>query len=216
MTISAMIDGRAQGGTTNVPTSMTDWLGMLASVGCAIHCAAMPLVISFLPMLGLSFLADESFHKVMVGVCLLIAVAAFVPGWRRHRRWLPLAIASVGLTMIATAAFALEGTCCSGCALPAETTALNTTVVSVSGESVNDPGQFVCTDACCELCHEEAGDDSSAIGSSDATTSFATSWLMWITPLGGLVLVTAHLINHRFVCRCGCCPSEPVLEGASE
>lgn len=42
-----------------------DWLGMIASIGCAIHCAAMPFVIAYLPALGLSFLADEAFHKWM-------------------------------------------------------------------------------------------------------------------------------------------------------
>ena len=42
-----------------------DWLGIVASVGCAIHCAAMPFVFAYLPALGLSFLADEAFHKWM-------------------------------------------------------------------------------------------------------------------------------------------------------
>ena len=40
-----------------------DWAGMIASIGCAIHCAAMPLVLAYLPTLGLSWLADEVFHK---------------------------------------------------------------------------------------------------------------------------------------------------------
>ena len=30
-----------------------DWLGVSASVLCAIHCAAMPFVVGFLPLLGL-------------------------------------------------------------------------------------------------------------------------------------------------------------------
>ena len=51
-----------------------DLVGIIASIGCALHCAAMPFVISYLPSLGLSFLADESFHKVMALACFLIAI----------------------------------------------------------------------------------------------------------------------------------------------
>ena len=54
-----------------------DWAGMLASIGCAIHCAAMPLVIGYLPLLGIGWLADESFHQVMTGICFVLAAAAF-------------------------------------------------------------------------------------------------------------------------------------------
>lgn len=191
--------------STTTRAAMSDWVGVLASVGCAIHCAAMPFVVSFLPMLGLSFLADDSFHKVMVGVCLLIVVAAFMPGWRRHRRWLPIAIASVGLTLIATAAFALEGECCATCAPVAGRASI------ADGELVATQTTAVCTDACCEHCvmAEQAEPPANVAVALPATSS----WLWLITPLGGLVLVTAHLTNHRFVCRCGCCPSEPTELG---
>ena len=77
-------------------SSWRDWLGVVASVGCAIHCAAMPFVFAYLPALGLSFLADEAFHKWMALVCFLIAIVAFVPGIRKHKigplfRW-PLSV----------------------------------------------------------------------------------------------------------------------------
>ena len=49
-----------------------DWVGITASVGCAIHCAAMPFVIAYLPAFGLSFLADEAFHKWMALICCLL------------------------------------------------------------------------------------------------------------------------------------------------
>lgn len=72
-------------------SSWRDSLGILASIGCAIHCAAMPFVVRFLPMLGLSFLADESFHQWMAVGCFFIALAAFVPGIFQHGRFAPLA-----------------------------------------------------------------------------------------------------------------------------
>ncbi len=197
-----------QSAATTTHAAMTDWVGVLASVGCAIHCAAMPFVVSFLPMLGLSFLADESFHQVMVGVCLLIAVAAFAPGWRQHRRWLPIGIASVGLAMIASAAFALEGECCAACVAGVDS------AVVANSEMMEAPKAVVCTDACCEHCAATEQSEPTVIAA--AAVPAASSWLWLITPLGGMVLVTAHLTNHRFVCRCGCCPSEPTDLGSSE
>ncbi|MEM0925351.1 MAG: MerC domain-containing protein, partial [Planctomycetota bacterium] len=54
----AVADGSVSG---SVLSGWSDWIGMIASIGCAIHCAAMPFVIAYLPSLGLSFLSDESF-----------------------------------------------------------------------------------------------------------------------------------------------------------
>ena len=47
-------------------TRWSDWLGVIAAIGCAIHCAAMPLIIAYLPALGLSFLADEEIGRAHV------------------------------------------------------------------------------------------------------------------------------------------------------
>jgi hypothetical protein len=172
----------------------TDVIGVVASIACAIHCAAMPFIVGFLPALGLSFLADDSFHKVMVGVCSLVAASAFIPGLRRHGRLLPIMVASVGLGMISIAAFALEGECCPSCEL---TTTASSTEVQLGAE------------ACCEHCVAEPNKPIVANAQAKTTdTSIVSSFFPWITPLGGLLLVTAHLTNRRFSCLCGCCTSE--------
>ncbi|MGB7328850.1 MAG: MerC domain-containing protein [Rubripirellula sp.] len=178
-----------------------DRIGIVASIGCAIHCAAMPFVISSLPALGLSFLADESFHRWMALACFVIALTAFVPGFRQHRRWMPAAIAIAGLSMISIAAFGFAGDCCTACALP------QTSSVAAT-----------CTNACCEHCAAEAATEqaASAITNADiATASIASQELVtrlapWMTPLGGTLLVFAHLLNRRFGCLCGCCETEPL------
>ena len=95
-----------------VDASWKDFLGIAASTGCAIHCAAMPIVIGYLPLLGLEFLADETFHQWMVLICFVIAIAAFVPGWRNHGRLLPATLGIVGLCIIAATAFFIPDTCC--------------------------------------------------------------------------------------------------------
>ncbi|TWT73348.1 MerC domain-containing protein [Allorhodopirellula solitaria] len=198
MKIHALTATAAQPGSST-PLAMTNGLGMLASIACAIHCAAMPFVIAFLPMLGLSFLADESFHKVMVVVCLLLGAFAFVPGWKRHRRWLPSGIAALGLVLIATAAFALEGECCDAC---------ESDIASQSA-----PVE-ACTDACCSSC-EVASSDTASETPQVQEASLVVPLLPWITPLGGLLLVWAHLTNHHFTCRCGCCPGDKNKHGDS-
>ncbi len=206
-------------------SSWSDWIGMVASIGCAIHCAAMPFVIASLPALGLSFLADESFHQWMAVVCFVIALAAFVPGWRKHRRLLPAAVGVVGLTFICTAAFGLAGECCPSCQFVPE-----------GSEQV-----VACEDACCEHCAAEeaiaaealAATEAPAAGESLASTAetsssvtqasiaplpssgFLSAIAPWLTPVGGIVLVVAHLLNRRFGCLCGCCEA-PEPAGSEE
>ena len=183
-------------------------MGVGASVLCAIHCAAMPFVAVFLPMLGLSFLMDSAFHQVMVVVCSTIAICAFIPGLRRHRRIFPICVGVVGLSLISTAAFALEDHCCESCAALAQ-----------SAESSLVSAAVECTEGCCtpkepSLPMETAAAQSDSIATIGETTekSFLSSLTPWITSLGGLLLVAAHLTNRHFSCRCGCCPAESNVE----
>ena len=160
-------------------SSWADWAGMTASVGCAIHCAAMPLVLAYLPTFGLGWLADEGFHRWMAIFCCVLAVAAFVPGWRSHRSWTPLAWGAVGLILLNTAAFGLEGGCCPSC----------------------DAATVACADEGCTACVAEAP-------TMEASPPVAASFVPFMTPLGGVLLVVGHLINHRKRCCCqgdNCC-----------
>lgn len=182
-------------------TGTSDLLGIIASIGCAIHCAAMPFVIAYLPALGLSFLADEAFHKWMALVCFLIAIAAFVPGIRKHGNWMPVSIAAFGLVFITFAAFGLAGECCASCSSAAPT-------AEVSGSTATDTACAACED--CDHCHSLAAPEESgatlAIASDSVTDKGLLSTLApWITPFGGVLLVSAHLLNRRYGCLCGCC-----------
>ncbi|MEM9352304.1 MAG: MerC domain-containing protein [Planctomycetota bacterium] len=159
-----------------------DRAGLVASVACAIHCAAMPLVIGYLPMLGLSWLADESFHKVMALVCFGLAALAFLPGWRRHGSLAPVLVGSTGVVLLAVAAFGLE---CDGCATCSET----------SLAAAEEP---VCSATDCAHCAEA---EPETVGEAAAVGSIA--WFTpLVTPLGGVLLVAGHLTNHRKSCAC--------------
>ncbi|MFG0290288.1 MAG: MerC domain-containing protein [Rhodopirellula sp. JB044] len=187
----------------NLTETWRDWVGITASIGCAIHCAAMPFVIAYLPMLGLSFLADESFHQWMALVCFLIAMAAFVPGFRTHKRLLPGVIAAMGLVLITGAAFGMAGECCAACSTDA-------------GAIATEAGT-ACTDACCEHCAAEQSAQQAVAPPANTETQMSSFFPFaafgpWITPIGGLFLVVAHLLNRRFGCLCGCC--EPASQSA--
>ncbi len=213
----------------NSSTAWKDWIGIIASVGCAIHCAAMPLVIGFLPSLGLSFLADESCHMWMALVCFAIALMAFVPGWRRHRRLQPMMIGGCGVVLITGAAFGVSGNCCELC----NDTALGHTPTRECTDSCCEPiagndnasvtqYSHVATEKLaaveCTECFDRNRNSSKSLADSaaepvrlsvvqvDSESPVFQGWLWpWITPFGGMLLVSAHLLNRRWGCQCGCC-----------
>lgn len=177
-----------------------DSVGIIASIGCAIHCAAMPFVVAYLPALGLNFLLDESFHKWMALVCFLIAIAAFIPGIRKHRNWLPVSIGGCGLIFITFAAFGLAGECCPTCEAAAGSAGNSTAHQSVGAATGCDE----CDE--CASCDSEAADLKAAfISEAGKEKDLLSTLAPWITPIGGLLLVAAHLLNRRFGFLCGCC-----------
>lgn len=208
------------------PSPWSDRVGIIASVGCAIHCAAMPFVIAWLPALGLSFLAKEGFHQWMAVLCFGLALAAFVPGWRSHRRLLPAVIGATGLILITGAAFGLEGDCCAACQ--------DAQSAAVAAEPASPDLEATCTSDNCAFCAAErraaeterraAKTEREASGHSESETvamaGFAPSGnhallktiTPWLTPIGGLLLVSAHLLNRWFGSQCGCCPTAPDAE----
>jgi len=185
------------------PSTFRDWLGIVASIGCAIHCAAMPFVFAYLPAMGLSFLADESFHKWMALVCFLIAIVAFIPGIRKHGNWTPISIASVGLILITFAAFGLAGECCASCAAGSSNTA-NASLLASDGSDEGCAQCAQCTD-CASCCEGNEAAINALVSANAADKTMLSTLAPWITPFGGLLLVSAHLLNRRHGCLCGCC-----------
>lgn len=78
-----------------------DKAGAAASLTCAIHCAVLPLVITLLPLLGLTFLADERLEWGLLGLSALLGVSSLCLGFREHGRRHALVILAIGLSLIA-------------------------------------------------------------------------------------------------------------------
>ncbi len=78
-----------------------DKAGATASLTCAVHCAAMPLAVTLLPLVGLSFLADERLEWSLLGLSALLGVSSLCLGFREHGHRRALAILAVGLSLVA-------------------------------------------------------------------------------------------------------------------
>ena len=87
---------------------LVDTIGAFLSFSCAVHCVAMPLLVTILPLLGLGFLASERAELIIIGAVAL-ALGSVVWGIRNHRSWRAFLILVVAVAFIATAHIATEG-----------------------------------------------------------------------------------------------------------
>ncbi|MBN8548058.1 MAG: MerC domain-containing protein [Deltaproteobacteria bacterium] len=62
-----------------------DKIGACLSFACAIHCIAMPFIITVLPLLGLGILAHSSFETFMFIITISLATASLCWGTYIHR-----------------------------------------------------------------------------------------------------------------------------------
>lgn len=85
-----------------------DNIGVFVSSACAIHCLALPLVVTFLPLVGLGFLAGEPAEFALIGAVLL-AAGSVVAGVKYHRRWRAFLTLVLAVGVIATGYMAVEG-----------------------------------------------------------------------------------------------------------
>ena len=203
-----------------------DWTGLAASIACGIHCAAMPLLLSYLPSFGLSWLAHEGFHQWMTVACFLFAAAAFVPGWRKHKSLVPAFSGVIGITLLSLSAFVFGDECCAAAAQNQGSQSAACTDAACTDAACADAAcaDAACTDAACTdaACTDAACTDAACadaactacseeeIGQSPEVSTqyqFAT-FTNWLSPLGGLFLVIGHIANHRKNCTCSsghCC-----------
>jgi hypothetical protein len=81
---------------------VADRVGATASLLCALHCAALPFVLTVLPALGLGFLADHRFERTFIALASVLALTTLIRGYRRHRMPGALSILVPGLILLWT------------------------------------------------------------------------------------------------------------------
>lgn len=80
-----------------------DGFGAIASWACAVHCLALPIFITILPLAGLGFLLSETTEFIFIFISITIALLSFLPAYVKQHRKLHsvfLAISGVGLILL--------------------------------------------------------------------------------------------------------------------
>lgn len=68
---------------------LTGKIGIWASVLCGVHCMAMPLVISFLPLLGISLISSWWFDVLMLLIAVGMSTLSLCWGYAQHGKFHP-------------------------------------------------------------------------------------------------------------------------------
>ncbi len=88
---------------------LLDKTGATFSWLCAMHCLAMPFLISFLPLLGVSFLAHEGIEYIIVGISIVIALVTLLPAYfKQHRKIRTLLLFVSGICFVVFADLLFE------------------------------------------------------------------------------------------------------------
>jgi hypothetical protein len=77
-----------------------DQWGMFASISCAIHCAALPLIATALPLLGLEFLANIWVEITMIIISLILGTWSLLVSIKEHKNMLPMLALVAGFLFI--------------------------------------------------------------------------------------------------------------------
>jgi hypothetical protein len=88
--------------TNNSTTNRLERIGFWLSLACAVHCLAMPVVITLLPFVGSTILADHETELYVMGGSWLLAGVLLYVDFKKHQNWLPLLLlmSSVGVKLL--------------------------------------------------------------------------------------------------------------------
>lgn len=76
------------------------WMSLL----CAVHCAALPLLLVLAPAIGSRFIASDLLEWIMIGFAVIIALWSIGRGYfREHHKRLPAVILLAGILLVVLA-----------------------------------------------------------------------------------------------------------------
>lgn len=78
-----------------------DIFGILASLLCAIHCLALPILLSVSSLAFLDFLGNQWIEYSVIILSIVIAFYSLLPNYKQHRKITPLVIVLTGFLLIA-------------------------------------------------------------------------------------------------------------------
>lgn len=80
-----------------------DQIGIWLSLVCLVHCALTPALLLLLPAL---YWGGDYTHMALAVLLPILALLAFIPGFRMHKDWVILVMGLVGLALIVSALWA--------------------------------------------------------------------------------------------------------------
>jgi hypothetical protein len=80
--------------------SRLERIGSGASLLCAVHCAATPLIVTALPFLGHQISNAHWVEVLLIGTAACIGYATLGASFRRHGRVAPLLLLTLGLLLV--------------------------------------------------------------------------------------------------------------------
>lgn len=220
------IISREQAITARPLAGRLDWFGVLCSFGCAVHCAAMPVLVATLPSLtSLRWLADPLFHQAVAVLCAVLVSRAIVPGYRKHRDSRVVTLAGLGLSLLFVAAFILPDACClNASSLPTGSESLSAKTLGQSGRirlvsvtSSSSPAKLAGLQDNSTSGDIALGEMVNCPHTATLSRPLLTAWELegqlgpttaqaliqaqpFLSPIGGLFLIFAHVMNIRLRC----------------
>ncbi|MCB0318105.1 MAG: MerC domain-containing protein [Bdellovibrionales bacterium] len=90
--------------STLLKSTKSDYLAIILSVLCMIHCIGLPILIAFAPSLSLAH--GEYTHFIFFIFVTAFAIYSFARGYSIHKTLYPVKLAILGLVLIFLAIFA--------------------------------------------------------------------------------------------------------------
>lgn len=95
--------------TLNEKRSYLDMAAVMLSGICMLHCLALPLVLTILPIVNVTLVDESTFHTLMLVVILPVSLVALAIGCRQHKDLLTIVLGATGLAVLTlTALFGHE------------------------------------------------------------------------------------------------------------
>lgn len=80
--------------------SLLDTAAVVMSGICMLHCLALPIALTMLPILNVAVLDEQVFHLLLLVFILPVSVVALAIGCRQHKDRLTLVLGVLGLSVL--------------------------------------------------------------------------------------------------------------------
>ncbi|MBT3482282.1 MAG: MerC domain-containing protein [Opitutales bacterium] len=166
-----------------------DRAAILMAIVCGIHCLVTPFLLITMPIIGVTFWANENFHLWMLALVIPTTVLAAFTGCRKHKDRVVATCTALGLIILVSAT-------------GSEVSALHAADSSI--ESNLSTGTEACasngaSDSCCAVQPNSGGVSNASL----AFPSLTPTALLNLA--GGLLLIVGHARNFRLCRTRQCC-----------